>query len=96
MINVKIRTSNNVKLSIPVPYSILKAGSFILGSKRVHQQLHKWANQDLEQKNIPILPFSALLNKKLLNEVIDELSNCKGIVLVDAKLQDGTEVIVRL
>lgn len=96
MIKVKIRTSNNVKLSIPVPYSILKAGSFILGSKRVHQQLHKWANQDLEQKNIPILPFSTLLNKQLLNELINELSNYKGVVLVDAKLQDGTEVFVRL
>jgi hypothetical protein len=96
MIKVKIRTSNNVKLSIPVPYSILKAGSFILGSKRVHQQLHKWANQDLEQKNIPILPFNLLLNKQLLNEVIKELSDYKGTVLVDAKLQDGTEVIVRL
>lgn len=96
MIKVKIRTSNNVKLSIPVPYSILKAGSFILGSKRVHQQLHKWANQDLEQKNIPILPFSTLLNKQLLNELINELSNYKGVLLVDAKLQDGTEVFVRL
>jgi len=96
MIKVKIRTSNNVKLSIPVPYSILKAGSFILGSKRVHQQIHKWANQDLNQKNIPILPFSALLNKQLLNEVIDELRDYKGIVLVDVKLQDGTEVFVRL
>ena len=96
MIKVKIRTSNNVKLSIPVPYSILKAGSFILSSKRVHQQLHKWANQDLEQKNIPILPFSTLLNKQLLNELINELSNYKGVVLVDAKLQDGTEVFVRL
>jgi hypothetical protein len=96
MINIKIKTSKNVKFSIPVPYSILKAGSFILGSNRVHQQLHKWANQDLEQKNIPILPFNALLNKQLLNEVIDELSHYKGIVLVDAKLQDGTEVMVRL
>jgi hypothetical protein len=96
MIKVKIRTSNNIKLSIPVPYSILKAGSFILGSSRVHQQLHKWANQDLEQKNIPILPFSALLNKQLLNGVIDQLSDYKGVVLVDAKLQDGTEVFVRL
>ncbi|MGA9226125.1 MAG: hypothetical protein WB217_07290 [Mesobacillus sp.] len=62
----------------------------------MHQQLHKWANQDLKQKNIPILPFNTLLNKQLLNEVIDELSHNKGIVLVDAKLQDGTEVIVRL
>jgi hypothetical protein len=96
MIKVKIRTSNNVKLSIPVPYSILKAGSFILGSRRVHQQLHKWTYQDLERKNIPILPFSALLNKQLLNEVIDELRYYKGVVLVDVKLQDGTEVFVRL
>lgn len=96
MIKVKIRTSNHVNLSIPIPYSVLKASSFILSSKRVHQQLHKWANQDLEQKNIPISPFSALLNKQLLNEIIDELHHYKGIVLVDAKLQDGTEVMVRL
>lgn len=58
--------------------------------------MHKWANQDLEQKNIPFLPFTALLNKQLLNEFIDELHHNKGIVLVEAKLQDGTEVMVRL
>lgn len=62
----------------------------------MHQQLHKWSNQDHEHNNFPMIPFQAILNKQLMKEIINDLSHYKGLVLVDIKMQDGTEVTVRL
>lgn len=96
MIKVKVKTSKNLSFSLPVPYTILKAASSILTSNKFHSQLHKWANQDLEHKTVPVELFKVVLNKQLMHEIIRDLGNYKGTVLVDAKLHDGTEVIVKL
>ncbi|MBS8266734.1 hypothetical protein DYI25_20120 [Mesobacillus boroniphilus] len=96
MMKIKIKTSNKIAFSLPVPYSILKAASSILASKKFRNQMHKWANQDLEHKHIPDALFNTLLNKKLMNEIIRELGKHKGTVLVDVRLNDGTEVLVKL
>lgn len=37
-----------------------------------------------------------LLDKKMLKPIVKELKNHKGIVLVDVKAKDGTEVKIRL
>lgn len=37
-----------------------------------------------------------LIDKKSLKPIVKELKNYKGIVLVDVKAKDGTEVKVRL
>lgn len=37
-----------------------------------------------------------LIDKKTLKPIVKELKNYKGIVLVDVKAKDGTEVKVRL
>ncbi|MBT2685098.1 hypothetical protein [Bacillus sp. ISL-37] len=96
MLKIKIKTPNKIALHLPVPYTLLKTASSILASKRFRNQMHKWANQDLEQKHIPSTLFDTLLNKQLMNEIIRELGKHKGTVLVDARLHDGTEVIVKL
>ncbi|MCM3666733.1 hypothetical protein M3204_20115 [Mesobacillus subterraneus] len=96
MIKVKVKTSKNISFYLPVPYTILKAASLILTSNKFHSQLHKWANQDLKHKTVPAELFKVVLNKQLMHEIIRDLGNYKGMVLVDAKLHDGTEVIVKL
>lgn len=96
MMKIKIKPSNKTAFFLPVPYTILIAASSILSSKRVKNQMHKWANQDLENKHVPAAIFDTLLNKQLMNEVIRELGKHKGTVLVDVRLHDGTEVIVKL
>ncbi|MBT2693837.1 hypothetical protein [Bacillus sp. ISL-55] len=58
--------------------------------------MHKWANQDLEHNHVPAAIFDTILNKQLMNELIRELGEHKGTVLVDVRLHDGTEVIVKL
>ncbi|WLR54193.1 hypothetical protein LC048_17290 [Mesobacillus subterraneus] len=96
MMKIKIKTSNKIAFSLPVPYTILKAANSILTSKKFRNQMHKWANQDLEHKHVPPWLFDTLLNKQLMNEIIHELGKHKGTLLVDARLHDGTEVIVKL
>lgn len=96
MIKIKVKTSNKIAFSLPIPYTILKAASSILSSRKFRNQLHKWANQDLEHKHVPAALFDTLLNKQLVNEVIRELGKHKGTVLVDVRLHDGTEVLVKL
>ncbi|MBT2679673.1 hypothetical protein J7E38_11730 [Bacillus sp. ISL-35] len=95
MMKIKIKT-NKVAFSLPVPYTILRAVSSILASKRFKSQMHKWANQDLERNQVPAVLFTTILNKHLMNEIIRELGKHKGTLLVDAKLHDGTEVLVKL
>ncbi|GAM14097.1 hypothetical protein [Mesobacillus selenatarsenatis] len=96
MLKIKIKTSNKIAFFLPVPYKIIKTASSILASKKFRNQMHKWANQDSKNKHVPDAIFDTILNKQLMNEMIRELSNHKGTVLVDAKLHDGTEVIVKL
>lgn len=95
MMKIKIKTKK-IAFSLPVPYTILKAVSSILASNRFQSQMHKWANQDHEDNQVPAVLFTTLLNKQLLNELILELSKHKGTLLVDARLHDGTEVMVKL
>ncbi|CAM4120697.1 hypothetical protein [Mesobacillus thioparans] len=95
MMKIKIKT-NKIAFFLPVPYTILKAASAILTSKKFQNQMHKWANQDLEKQHIPSELFTTILNRQLMNEIIRELGKHKGTLLVDAKLHDGTEVIVKL
>ncbi|MEW8969973.1 MAG: hypothetical protein AB2411_05065 [Mesobacillus sp.] len=96
MMKIKIRTSNKIAFSLPIPYTVLKAASSILASEKFRNHMHKWADQDLEHRHVPVAIFDTILNKQLMNEMIRELGNHKGTVLVDARLHDGTEVMVKL
>lgn len=96
MMKIRIKTSNKIAFFLPVPYTILKTANTIFTSEKFRKQMHKWANQDLEQKHFPAWLSYTLLNKKLMNEIICELSKHKGTVLVDVRLHDGTEVTVKL
>ncbi|WP_108670945.1 hypothetical protein [Peribacillus acanthi] len=96
MMKIKIKTSNKIAFYLPVPYTILKAASSIFTSNKFRNQLHKWANQDLEHNQVPPWLFNTLLNKQLMKELFTELSKNKGTVIVDVRLHDGTEVIVKL
>jgi hypothetical protein len=95
MMKIKIKT-DKIAFSLPVPYTILRAASSILASKRFQSQMHKWANQDLQHNQVPAELFTTLLNRQLMNELIRELGKHKGTLLVEARLHDGTEVMVKL
>ncbi|MEH7504645.1 hypothetical protein V7152_21940 [Neobacillus drentensis] len=93
MLYVKVK-AKDVRFTIPIPYGLLNIGISILSSKFLHQQANKWTKEHFERKNLDFtIP---LINKEALKPIVKELKNHKGIVLVDVKAKDGTEVKVRL
>jgi hypothetical protein len=93
MLDVKVKTKD-VRLSIPVPYSILNLGVLILSSNMVNRLANKWTKPHLEKNNISfIIPP---IDKKELRKIVNELKQHKGIELVRVNAKDGTEVIIKL
>lgn len=93
MPHVKVK-SKNVSFTVPIPYMILNLGISILSSKMLHQHVNKWSREYIKKKKIPfVIPP---LDKTALKQVVDELRNHKGLVLIDITAKDGTEVRVKL
>ncbi|MFJ6210219.1 hypothetical protein [Lysinibacillus sp. NPDC092081] len=93
MMHVKVK-AKDVRFTIPIPYAFLNIAISILSSNFLQKHVNKWTKEQFERKN---LDFTFLLiEKKTLKPIVKELRNYKGIVLVDVKAKDGTEVKVRL
>ncbi|MFB7155842.1 hypothetical protein [Lysinibacillus sp. NPDC056232] len=93
MMHVKVK-AKGFRLNIPMPYALLNIVISILSSKLFQRNLNKWTKEHFERKK---LDFTfPLIEKKTLRPIVKELKNHKGIVLVDVKAKDGTEVKVRL
>lgn len=93
MMHVKVKTKD-VRFTLPVPYAFLNIAISILSSKFVQQCANKWTKKHFERKKVDFA--FPLIDKKTLKPIVKELKNYKGIVLVDVKAKDGTEVKVRL
>jgi hypothetical protein len=93
MMHVKVKTKE-FRLTIPIPYAVLNMAISILSSTFFRQQACKWIKGHLERKKLDFTFPS--IDKKTLKPIVKEMKNYKGIVLVDVKAQDGTEIKVRL
>ncbi|MEG0383530.1 MAG: hypothetical protein RR587_02825 [Solibacillus sp.] len=93
MIYVKVKVKG-IRFIIPVPYVVLNSAISIVTSKFLQEKLNKWTKEYFEKKKVDFT--FPLIDKKMLKLIIKELKGCKGIVLVDIKAKDGTEVKVRL
>ncbi|WCK55210.1 hypothetical protein PP175_04270 [Aneurinibacillus sp. Ricciae_BoGa-3] len=96
MIKVKIQTDNNRKFTIPLPYSMLRVCASILSSKFVWRLAIKGGYHQMDKSPFLIAPPDPKLIKPLLASVIQELQQRKNLILVDIKLQDGTQVMIKL
>jgi hypothetical protein len=93
MLYVKVK-AKNARFTIPIPYAILNMSISILSSKLFHQYVNKWTKSYFERKK---LDFTfPLIDKETLRPIVKELKKYRGIVLVDVKAKDGSEVMVRL
>ncbi|KON88798.1 hypothetical protein AF332_19665 [Sporosarcina globispora] len=93
MMHVKVK-AKDVRFTIPIPYAILNIVISILSSKFIHQNTTKWTKAHFERIQ---LDFTfPQIDKESLKPIVNELKNHKGIVLVDVKAKDGTEVKIRL
>ena len=93
MLHVKIK-SKDTNISFPVPYAMLDAAIAIVGSTFFQQKLDKWTKNYFERNKIDMaLPN---IDNQMLKPVIKELKKHKGLVLVDIKAKDGTEVRIKI
>ncbi|MEH7305634.1 hypothetical protein [Neobacillus drentensis] len=93
MLHLKVK-AKDVRFTLPIPYAILNIGISILSSKILHRHANKWTKEHFERKKLDFtIPQ---IDKETLKLIVKELKNHKGIVLVDVKAKDGTEVMVRL
>ncbi|MEI2470844.1 hypothetical protein ACQKOM_24900 [Peribacillus frigoritolerans] len=93
MMHVKVK-AKDVRFTIPVPYAILNIVISILSSKFLQQNVNKWTKEHFERKKLDFtFPH---IDKNMLKPIVKELKNYKGIVLVDVRVKDGTEVKIRL
>jgi hypothetical protein len=90
MIKVKIKVKGR-RFFIPVPYTLLHLIISIFTSERIialaNRSIGKEGNKNFQIPNI---------NKNDLKPLLRELSEQKGLLLVDTILNDGTEVSIRL
>jgi hypothetical protein len=89
MLKVKVKVEGK-RFSIPIPYAVLNLVSLIITSKRINRLINKANKKD---DNKFIFPE---IERKDLKPLLQEFSNHRGVILVEAKLNDGTEVIVKL
>ncbi|AXI32791.1 hypothetical protein IUJ58_19920 [Priestia aryabhattai] len=93
MIHVKVKTKD-VRFSIPVPYALLNVAISIVCLKFFQKHADKWTTEHFKRKG---LNFTfPLIDKSMLKPIVKELKKHKGMVLVDVKATDGTEVRVKL
>jgi plasmid replication initiation protein len=93
MLHIKVK-AKDVRFTIPVPYAILNIVISILSSKFLQKNVNKWTKEHFERKKLDFtFPH---IDKNMLKPIVKELKNYKGIVLVDVRAKDGTEVKVRL
>ncbi|KQL41845.1 hypothetical protein AN960_00845 [Bacillus sp. FJAT-25509] len=89
MIKVKLKIEGK-RFSIPVPYAILDLASLIITSKLLNHIINKAIKKNGSKFNLPEI------DRKDLKPLIKGLSKNSGLILVDTKLKDGTEVVVKL
>ncbi|WP_412965517.1 hypothetical protein [Fredinandcohnia sp. 179-A 10B2 NHS] len=87
---IKIKV-NARRFVIPVPYAFLHLSIRILTSKRVLDMVNH-AIKNKAQKSFQI-PY---ISKDDLKPLVRELSEQRGLTLVETIAKDGTEVTIRL
>ncbi|MGG0177702.1 hypothetical protein [Gottfriedia acidiceleris] len=89
MLKVKVKIEGK-RFSIPVPYAVLNLASLIITSKLLNRLINKAIKKNGSNFIFPEI------ERKDLKPLIHGLSKNSGLILVDTKLKDGTEVVVKL
>jgi hypothetical protein len=90
MMRLKIKV-NDRRFVIPVPYALLHLFINIVTSKKILVHVNR-AIEEKGKKNFQIPDIT----RHDLKPLLKELSKQRGLMLVETKLKDGTEVSVKL
>ena len=89
MLKVKVKVKDK-RFSIPVPYGVLNLVSLIITSKRINRLINKAIEKDGSKFIFPEI------ERKDLKLLLQGFSKHSGVILVETKLKDGTEVEIKL
>jgi hypothetical protein len=89
MLKVKLKVKGK-RYSIPVPYGVLNLISLIITSKKFNTFINKAIEKDGSKFVFPEI------ERKDLKQLLEGLTEHGGVILVETKLKDGTEVEVKL
>ncbi|QKE72928.1 hypothetical protein HPK19_08995 [Arthrobacter citreus] len=89
MLRVKLKV-NEKRFSIPVPYSVLNLACLIITSKKINHLINKAIEKEGSKFIFP------KIERNDLKPLLQGLSKNRGVTLVETKLKDGTEVVVKL
>ncbi|WP_102272097.1 hypothetical protein [Cytobacillus massiliigabonensis] len=89
MLKVKVKVKDK-RFFIPVPYAVLHLGSVIITSKRLNRLINKAIEKDGSKFIFPEI------DRKDLKPLLQGFSKNSGLILVETKLKDGTEVKIKL
>jgi hypothetical protein len=89
MLKVKLKVKDK-RFSIPVPYGVLNLVSLIITSKKINRLINKAIEKDGSKFIFPEI------ERKDLKPLLQGLPKHSGVILVETKLKDGTEVEVKL
>lgn len=89
MLKVKLKVKGK-RYSIPVPYGVLNLISMIITSKKFNTLINKGIEKDGSKFVFPEI------ERKDLKQLLEGLTEHGGVILVETKLKDGTEVEVKL
>lgn len=89
MLKVKVKVKDK-RFLIPVPYAVLNLASLIITSKRIIRLINKAIEKDGGKFIFPEI------ERKDLKPLLQGFSKNRGVILVETKMKDGTEVEVKL
>ncbi|GAA0344945.1 hypothetical protein GCM10008967_39230 [Bacillus carboniphilus] len=89
MLKVKVKVKDK-RFLIPVPYAVLSLASLIITSKRMIRLINKAIEKDGGKFIFPEI------ERKDLKPLLQGFSKNRGVILVETKMKDGTEVVVKL
>ncbi|ETI68194.1 hypothetical protein [Neobacillus vireti] len=89
MLKVRVKVKDK-RFTVPVPYLVLNLVSTIITSKKFNRFVNQAIEKDGRKFKVP------QIDRKDLKPLLKALVEHKGITLVDTKLNDGTEVTVKL
>lgn len=93
MIQVKVK-AKNFRLSIPVPYAVVYTAVSVLSSEQLQKSMTKWTKNNVDKEKADFTWRT--IDRTQLLSIVKEMKKHKGCTLVDLKVNDGTEVKVRL
>jgi hypothetical protein len=89
MLKVKVKVKDK-RFSIPLPYAVLNLAGLVITSKRINHLINKSIEKGGSKFVFPEI------DRKDLKPLLEGISRYRGVTLVETKLKDGTEVVVKL